>query len=151
MSTGFNVAIAGATGAVGAELIRLLEEREFPVRQLKLLASAKSVGKSLEFKRERVRVELLSENSFEGVDIALFSAGAGTSRQFASPAVACGAIVVDNSSAFRMENEVPLVIPEINAADISAQRGIIANPNCTTISTTENTMPVSVTVNRTLS
>ena len=133
MSTGFNVAIAGATGAVGAELIRLLEEREFPVRQLKLLASAKSVGKSLEFKRERVRVELLSENSFEGVDIALFSAGAGTSRQFASPAVACGAIVVDNSSAFRMENEVPLVIPEINAADISAQRGIIANPNCTTI------------------
>jgi aspartate-semialdehyde dehydrogenase len=133
MSTGFNVAIAGATGAVGAELIRLLEEREFPVRQLKLLASAKSVGKSLEFKGERVRVELLSENSFKGVDFALFSAGAGTSKQFASCAVACGAVVVDNSSAFRMEEEVPLVIPEINAVDISAQRGIIANPNCTTI------------------
>jgi len=133
MSTGFNVAIAGATGAVGAELIRLLEEREFPVRQLKLLASAKSAGKSLEFKGERVRVESLGENSFEGVELALFSAGAGTSRQFASRAVASGAVVVDNSSAFRMEKEVPLVIPEINGADISAQCGIIANPNCTTI------------------
>ena len=87
MSTGFNVAIAGATGAVGAELIRLLEEREFPVRQLKLLASAKSVGKTLEFKGERIPVDLLSEDSFRGVDLALFSAGGGTSKQFASCAV----------------------------------------------------------------
>jgi aspartate-semialdehyde dehydrogenase len=133
MSTGFNVAIAGATGAVGAELIRLLEEREFPVRQLKLLASAKSVGKTLEFKGERIPVDLLSEDSFRGVDLALFSAGGGTSKQFASCAVKSGAVVVDNSSAFRMDESVPLVIPEINSADISGQQGIIANPNCTTI------------------
>ncbi|PWT80770.1 MAG: aspartate-semialdehyde dehydrogenase [Acidobacteria bacterium] len=133
MSTGFNVAIAGATGAVGAEFIRLLEEREFPVRQLKLLASAKSVGKSLEFKGQRIEVELLSEGSFREIDLALFSAGAGTSRQFAPHAVDSGAVVVDNSSAFRMDENVPLVIPEINFADISARHRIIANPNCTTI------------------
>src|SRR5690348_7647079 len=114
MTTGMNVAIAGATGAVGAELIRLLQEREFPVRQLKFLASPKSAGKSLEFKGERLQVELLSENSFRGVDLALFSAGAGTSRRFARSAVEAGAVVVDNSSAFRMDQEVPLVIPEIN-------------------------------------
>src|ERR1700732_1723356 len=133
MSTGFNVAIAGATGAVGAELIRLLEEREFPVRQLKLLASAKSVGKTLEFKGERIPVDLLSEDSFRGVDLALFSAGGGTSKQFASCAVKSGAVFVDNSSAFRMDESVPLVRAETNSADISGQQGIIANPNCTTI------------------
>ena len=142
MSTGFNVAIAGATGAVGAELIRLLEGRDFPVRQLKLLASAKSVGKSLEFKGERVDVELLSKDSFQGVDLALFSAGAGTSRQFASFAVESGAVVVDNSSAFRMDDDVPLVIPEINPADLSSQKGIIANPNCTTIITLMGLYPL---------
>jgi aspartate-semialdehyde dehydrogenase len=133
MSIGFNVAIAGATGAVGAELIRLLEEREFPVRQLKLLASAKSVGKTLGFKGERIPVELLSNDSFRGIGLALFSAGAGTSKQFANRAVESGAVVIDNSSAFRMDADVPLVVPEINATDISCQRGIIANPNCTTI------------------
>ena len=133
MTTGMNVAIAGATGAVGAELIRLLQEREFPVRQLKFLASPKSAGKSLEFKGERLQVELLSENSFRGVDLALFSAGAGTSRRFARSAVEAGAVVVDNSSAFRMDQEVPLVIPEINSGDAQSHQGIIANPNCTTI------------------
>jgi aspartate-semialdehyde dehydrogenase len=133
MSIGFNVAIAGATGAVGAELIRLLEEREFPVRQLKLLASAKSVGKTLGFKGERIPVELLSNDSFRGIGLALFSAGAGTSKQFANRAVESGAVVIDNSSAFRMDADVPLVVPEINATDIACQRGIIANPNCTTI------------------
>jgi aspartate-semialdehyde dehydrogenase len=133
MNTEFNVAIAGATGAVGAELIRLLKEREFPVRQLKLLASEKSVGKKLEFKGERIPVELLSKDSFRGVDLALFSAGAARSKQFAGSAVESGAVVIDNSSAFRMDEEVPLVIPEINSADISSHRGIIANPNCTTI------------------
>src|SRR5262249_36994138 len=129
MSTGFNVAIAEATGAVGAELIRLLEERDFPVRQLKLFASAKSVADSVEFKGERVAVELLSKDSFQGIDVALFSAGAGTSTQFASYAVESGAMVVDNSSAFRMDDNVPLVIPEVNPADLSIHRGIIANPN----------------------
>jgi aspartate-semialdehyde dehydrogenase len=133
MSRGFNVAIAGATGAVGTELIRLLEEREFPVRRLKLLASAKSVGKTLGFKGEQVPVDLLSNDSFRGIDLVLFSAGAGTSKQFASRAAESGAVVIDNSSAFRMDEDVPLVIPEINSADISSQQGIIANPNCTTI------------------
>jgi aspartate-semialdehyde dehydrogenase len=133
MTRGLNVAIAGATGAVGAELIRLLEERKFPVRQLKLLASAKSVGKTLEFKGERVPVDLLSKDSFQGIDLVLFSAGGGTSKQFAGRAVESGAVVVDNSSAFRMDEDVPLVIPEINSADISGRHGIIANPNCTTI------------------
>jgi aspartate-semialdehyde dehydrogenase len=133
MTRGLNVAIAGATGAVGAELIRLLDEREFPVRQLRLLASAKSVGKTLAFKGERIPVGLLSKDSFRGIDLALFSAGGGTSKQFAGRAVESGAVVIDNSSAFRMDEDVPLVIPEINSADVSGQHGIIANPNCTTI------------------
>jgi aspartate-semialdehyde dehydrogenase len=133
MSTGFHVAIVGATGAVGAELIQLLEQREFPLRGLKLLASPKSAGKKLKFKGEEIAVEPLSKDSFKSVDIALFSAGAGTSREYAAPAVSAGSVVIDNSSAFRMESEVPLVVPEINPADIQMHRGIIANPNCTTI------------------
>jgi len=127
------VAIVGATGAVGAELIQLLEQREFPLRGLKLLASPKSAGKVLKFKGEELPVEPLSKDSFRSVDIALFSAGSGTSRQYAQHAVSAGAVVIDNSSAFRMEPDVPLVVPEINPADIRKHRGIIANPNCTTI------------------
>ena len=133
MSTGFHVAIVGATGAVGAELIQLLEQREFPLRGLKLLASAKSAGKAFKFTGEEILVETLSKDSFRSVDIALFSAGASISREFAPEAVSAGAVVIDNSSAFRMEQDVPLVVPEINPADIQKHRGIIANPNCTTI------------------
>jgi aspartate-semialdehyde dehydrogenase len=133
MSTGFHVAIVGATGAVGAELVQLLEQREFPLRGLKLLASFKSAGKAFKFKGEEIPVETLSKDSFRSVDIAFFSAGAGISREFAPDAVSAGAVVIDNSSAFRMEQDVPLVVPEINPTDIEKHRGIIANPNCTTI------------------
>jgi aspartate-semialdehyde dehydrogenase len=133
MSTGLHLAIVGATGAVGAELIQLLEQREFPLRGLKLLASPKSAGKVLKFKGEEIPVEALSRNSFRSMDIALFSAGAGVSREYGAIAVDAGAVVIDNSSAFRMENDVPLVVPEINPADIQKHQGIIANPNCTTI------------------
>src|ERR1700730_14813612 len=133
MSTGFHLAIVGATGAVGTELIQLLEQREFPVRALKLLASPKSAGKVLKFKGEEIAVEALSEDSFRGVDTALFSAGGNTSKDYAKHAVRAGAVVIDNSSAFRMDADVPLVVPEINPADIQTHRGIIANPNCTTI------------------
>ena len=133
MSTGFNLAIVGATGAVGAELLQLLEQREFPLRGIKLLASPKSAGKVLKFKGEEIAVETVSHEAFRGVDLALFSAGAGTSREYARAAVSAGAIVIDNSSAFRMEADVPLVVPEINPADIHLHKGIIANPNCTTI------------------
>ena len=132
MSRNFHVAIVGATGAVGVEMIKTLEKRAFPVGRLTLLASAKSAGKTLQFRGEQVVIEELREDSFDGVDIALFSAGGGISLKFAPLAVKCGAIVVDNSSAFRMDPDVPLVIPEINAADIKKNRGIIANPNCTT-------------------
>jgi aspartate-semialdehyde dehydrogenase len=133
MSTGFHVAIVGATGAVGAELIQLLDQREFPLRGLKLLASPKSAGKVLKFKGEEIPVEAITNDSFRSVDIALFSAGAATSREYAQQAVSAGAVVIDNSSAFRMEQDVPLVVPEINPEDIQKHRGIIANPNCTTI------------------
>jgi len=127
------VAIVGATGAVGVELIRCLEVRRFPVSQLKLLASARSVGKTLPFKGEPLPVSELTESSFQGVDIALFSAGGGTSRRFAPIAVRAGTVVIDNSSAFRMDAGVPLVVPEINPDAAYAHRGIIANPNCSTI------------------
>jgi aspartate-semialdehyde dehydrogenase len=133
MPNGFNFAIAGATGAVGAELIKLLEEGDIPVSNLKLLASARSAGKELKFRGEPLKVEELKQDSFSGVDLAFFSAGAGTSREFAPAAVRQGAIVVDNSSAFRMDSAVPLVIPEINPDDAAAHRGTIAVPNCTTI------------------
>lgn len=133
MSSKYNVAIVGATGAVGVELIKTLEKRNFPVNSLKLLASAKSVGKKLPFKGEWLTVEELKESSFLGVDIALFSAGAARSREFAPAAKKAGAVMIDNSSAFRMAKEVPLVVPEINPQDIATHQGIIANPNCTAI------------------
>ncbi len=127
------VAIVGATGAVGIELIRCLEERRFPLSQLKLFASARSVGRTLPFKGQPLPVQELKEDSFRGVDIALFSAGGGISREFGPLAVQQGAVVVDNSSAFRMDPSVPLVVPEINPQAVRAHRGIIANPNCSTI------------------
>jgi aspartate-semialdehyde dehydrogenase len=127
------VAIVGATGAVGVELIRCLQERRFPLSQLRLLASARSAGKTLDFRGAPHTVQELTEDSFAGVGLALFSAGAGTSRRFAPIAVRAGATVVDNSSAFRMDPAVPLVVPEINPGSLRAHRGIIANPNCCTI------------------
>jgi len=127
------VAIVGATGAVGAEFVGCLTKRDFPVGTLKALASARSLGKSLNFRGDKIVIEELTEDSFDGVDVALFSAGAGASRKFAPNAVRAGAIVVDNSSAFRMDRDVPLVIPEINARRIKEHKGIIANPNCSAI------------------
>lgn len=127
------VAIVGATGAVGAEFVGCLTKRNFPVGRLKALASARSVGKTVKFGGNTIAVEALTEKSFEGVDIALFSAGASASREFAPSAVNAGAVVVDNSSAFRMAADVPLVIPEINARRITEHKGIIANPNCSAI------------------
>lgn len=132
MSKSFSLAIVGATGAVGVEMLRVLERRNFPVGSIRLLASARSAGRTLEFRGETLRVEELREDSFAGIDFALFSAGAGISRDFAPAAVRSGALVVDNSSAFRMDPAVPLVVPEINAAAALSHKGIIANPNCTT-------------------
>ncbi len=127
-----HVAIIGATGAVGVEMLRCLEERSFPVGQLSLLASARSAGKKTTFKGEEVTIRELTAEAFAGVDIALFSAGGGISKEFAPHAVKAGAVVVDNSSAFRMDPAVPLVVPEVNGADVKSHQGIIANPNCTT-------------------
>lgn len=133
-SEGYNVAIVGATGAVGEEMIDILTERDFPVKELRPLASERSAGKKIKFGGESVEVQKLDENSFSGIDIALFSAGGGRSREFAPIAVEAGAVVIDNSSAFRMDDDVPLVVPEINPEAIEGYRkkGIIANPNCTT-------------------
>jgi aspartate-semialdehyde dehydrogenase len=127
------VAIVGATGAVGVELIRCLEERGFPVSELRLFASARSAGKTLTFRGLQLTVRELNEHSFSGVDIALFSAGASTSKRFAPIAVRAGATVIDNSSAFRMDPSVPLVVPEINPHTLRTHQGIIANPNCCAI------------------
>lgn len=132
MSRSFHVAVVGATGAVGVEMLNTLENRNFPVGKLTPLASARSAGKKLKFRGEDVTVQELTENSFSGIDIALFSAGGSVSKQFAPLAAKTGCVVVDNSSAFRMDPNVPLVVPEINAEDIKAHKGIIANPNCTT-------------------
>ena len=131
----YNVAIAGATGAVGGAMLDVLERRDFPIAELRLLASPRSVGKKLAFKGEEIEVQLLAEDAFEGIDIALFSAGATRSLDFAPAAAKAGAVVVDNSSAFRMENDIPLVVPEVNPHAIAdyKNRGIIANPNCSTI------------------
>ena len=133
MKDSYNVAIAGATGAVGADMIETLEKRNFPVKELRLLASARSAGKKLIFKGQEIEVQELTEDSFEGIDIALFSAGGSISEAFAPAAVKAGAIVVDNSSAFRMDETVPLVVPEVNPEAIVGHKGIIANPNCSTI------------------
>ena len=127
-----HVAVVGATGAVGVEMIKTLERRGFPVSQLTLLASKRSVGKTLPFRGAPVAVRELTSDAFRGVDLALFSAGGGISKEFAPAAVRAGCVVVDNSSAFRMDPTVPLVVPEINAADVRGHQGIIANPNCTT-------------------
>ncbi len=132
MKTRPHIAIVGATGAVGVEMIKTLEKRKFPVGQLTLLASSRSVGKKLKFRGKPVTVRELTKDSFAGIDIALFSAGGDISRKFAPVAVKAGCVVVDNSSAFRQDGTVPLVVPEINAADIRRHKGIIANPNCTT-------------------
>lgn len=129
----YNVAVAGATGAVGADMLNVLEKRNFQVDELRLLASARSVGKKLTFKGKDHTVEELKTDSFKGIDIALFSAGGDRSKQFAPDAVKAGAVVVDNSSAFRMDPKVPLVVPEINPKAAFKHEGIIANPNCTTI------------------
>jgi aspartate-semialdehyde dehydrogenase len=127
------VAVVGATGAVGVELMQCLEQRRFPLSELKLFASARSAGKTLPFRGKPVAVEELTEDSFKGVDIALFSAGGSQSKRFAPIAVRQGAVVVDNSSAFRMDAGVPLVVPEINPQAVREHKGIIANPNCSTI------------------
>jgi aspartate-semialdehyde dehydrogenase len=130
---GCNLAIAGVTGAVGQEFLKILEEREFPFDSLKMLASSRSAGKKIAFKGKEYIVEELTKNSFARIDIALFSAGAARSKEFAPAAVKTGTVVVDNSSAFRMDPDVPLVIPEINPQAIEEHKGIIANPNCSTI------------------
>ncbi|MCL6086866.1 MAG: aspartate-semialdehyde dehydrogenase [Actinobacteria bacterium] len=129
----YNVAIAGVTGAVGSVFLSILEERKFPVKNLTGLASARSVNKKFKFKDEEFEVIQLSKDSFKNTDIALFSAGASRSLEFAKYAVDSGAVVVDNSSAFRMDPDIPLVVPEVNADDIFKHKGIIANPNCSTI------------------
>jgi aspartate-semialdehyde dehydrogenase len=128
----YHIAIVGATGAVGQELLRVLERRNFPVANLRPISSARSVGKSVRFRDESVPVQQLDEDSFEKIDVAFFSAGGDISRKYVPIACQSDAIVIDNSSAFRMDAHVPLVIPEINADDLRRHRGLIANPNCTT-------------------
>ncbi len=129
----YDTAVVGATGAVGQEMIKILEERNFPIKEIKLLASARSAGKKLKFKGKDVIVEELTPDSFKDVDIALFSIGAEISKKFAPIAVKSKTVVVDNSSAWRMEPEVPLVVPEVNPLALEKHKGIIANPNCSTI------------------
>ncbi|MEM7136582.1 MAG: aspartate-semialdehyde dehydrogenase [Myxococcota bacterium] len=134
MSEGLKVAVVGATGVVGAEMLRVLEQRSFPVRELVPVASARSAGKTITFRGEAHTVVEIAPEVFDGIDVALFSAGGGTSREWAPIAAARGAVVVDNSSAFRADPEVPLVVPEVNAeAAATRPKGIIANPNCSTI------------------
>ncbi len=135
MGGAYKVAVVGATGAVGQQMVACLEERNFPVAELKLLASERSVGRALSFQGREIPVDMLTEESFAGIEIALFSAGGEISKNFAPLAAQAGAVVVDNSSAWRMDPEVPLVVPEVNPKDIALyrNRGIIANPNCSTI------------------
>jgi aspartate-semialdehyde dehydrogenase len=133
LSESYRVAIMGATGAVGTELLELLESRNFPIANIKLLASARSAGTTLKFKGENLQVEAVTDDSFQDIDLVLASAGASTSKKWAYKAVDAGAVVVDNSSAFRMDSQVPLVVPEVNPKAAAEHKGIIANPNCTTI------------------
>jgi len=133
LARGYNVAVVGATGAVGKEMLKVLEQRNFPIRNLRALASERSEGKILEFAGESLKVERLTTSSFEGIEIALFSAGASVSREFSPIAAKRGAVVVDNSKAFRMDKNTPLVVPEVNPHALRSHKGIIANPNCSTI------------------
>lgn len=131
MKKSYHIALVGATGAVGSEFLQILERRNFPVASVRPLGSARSAGKSVRFRGESIPVEELTENSFDKIDIAFFSAGSEVAKKYAPIARKAGAVVIDNSPAFRMDPDVPLVIPEINAGDVSKHRGIIANPNCT--------------------
>lgn len=133
MPQSYRVAILGATGAVGTELLELLAERQFPLSELKLLASERSAGKTVQFQGETLTIEAVSDRSFDGIDIVLASAGGSQSKAWAPKIVAAGAVMIDNSSAFRMDPTVPLVVPEVNPQAASQHQGIIANPNCTTI------------------
>ena len=135
MAAGMNVAVVGATGAVGQTTLRILAERKFPVKNVRPLASERSVGKTVTFKGDAIRVQKLEPGAFEGIDIAFFSAGSSQSKEYAPQAVKAGAIVVDKSSAFRMDPAVPLIVPEINAHAARGHQGILACPNCTTIVT----------------
>lgn len=132
MGKAMRIAVVGATGAVGIEMIETLEKRNFPVSSIKLLASARSVGKKLNFKGEDIAIQELTSDSFKDVDIALFSAGAARSKEYVKACVDAGAVMIDNSSAFRMDEDVPLVVPEVNPEDVFKHKGVIANPNCTT-------------------
>src|SRR3972149_3724930 len=131
----YNVAVAGATGAVGNEMISILEQRNFPVDRLKLLASTRGAGTWMEFKGKSYTVEVMDENSFAGIDVGLFSPGGSVSQKFAPIAGKAGCVVIDNTSAFRMDPDVPLIVPEVNAHAIAqySKKNIIANPNCSTI------------------
>src|SRR5205809_6161701 len=133
MSAAVNVAIVGATGAVGQEFLSVLAERNFPIKNLRLLASARSAGKKIDFKGQTYTVEELTHDSFKDIKIAFFSAGGSISKEFAPSAVKAGAVVIDNTSAFRMKEGVPLVVPEVNPEQIHKHNGVIANPNCSTI------------------
>ena len=142
MTKSYRVAILGATGAVGTELLELLESRNFPLADLKLLASSRSLGRTISFQGENIPVEAVSKQSFDNVDLVLASAGGSTSKVWAPIAVAAGAVVIDNSSAFRLDSQVPLVVPEVNPQALRTHRGIIANPNCTTILMTVAVWPL---------
>ncbi|WP_156289114.1 aspartate-semialdehyde dehydrogenase [Oceanobacillus salinisoli] len=140
--TAYNVAVVGATGAVGQKIMKILEEKDFPINQLKLLSSKNSAGKELSFAGKKIVVEEAKPESFEEIDIALFSAGGSVSKQLAPEAVKRGAVVVDNTSAYRMDENVPLVVPEVNNEDIKKHNGIIANPNCSTIQMVAGLKPI---------
>ena len=129
----FNVAVVGATGAVGREMVKILIERRFPIKELVLLASERSAGETINYEKKELKVQELNTSSFEDIDIALFSAGSSVSKKFVPIAVKNGTIVIDNSSAFRMDSHVPLIVPEVNSSDLKKHKGIIANPNCSTI------------------
>lgn len=133
MDKGLNVAVVGATGAVGQEICRVLEQRNFPINNIKFFASSKSAGRRISFKRKGYLVDALDKNSFKGLDLALFSAGSLVSKEFSPIAAKSGCLVIDNSNAFRMDKEVPLIVPEVNPGAISDNKGIIANPNCSTV------------------
>lgn len=138
------VAVCGATGAVGREMLLILEQRAFPASEVRVLASSRSAGSKLPFKGAELTVEQMTPDSFQGVDVALFSAGAGVSKEMRDAVVGVGAVMIDNSSAFRMDSDVPLVVPEVNPDDVSWHTGVIANPNCSTIQMVVALKPLSV-------